>query len=152
MLTKVAVMTYAEDKLKSVPNPSTGIEAPAGFERGDTITQLEQSYEALEQVMAEIETTVASLPQLTNMPEIVVEQARWRTVQALVQPEATLASALRNGSVTGQLLELLAPSLVLPNSPLENDLSVERLHTLRLSAEQFKENLRDAIVAGAHVA
>lgn len=145
-------MTYAEDKLASSPFPNTGIEAPAGFERGDVIAQLEQSYEALEQVMAEIETTVASLPQLSNMPEIVVEQARWRSVQALVQPEATLASALRSGSVTGQLLELLAPSLVMPNSPLENDLSVERLHTLRQSAEQFKENLRDAITAGARAA
>lgn len=142
-------MTYAEDQLKSSPAPSTGIESPAAFERGDTITGLEQTYESLEQVMAEIETTVATLPQLTNMPEIVVEQTKWRALQALVQPEATLAAALGNGDVVARMLDLLAPSLVLPNPPLDNDLSVERLHTLRQSAEQFKENLRDAISAGA---
>lgn len=141
-------MTYAEDQLKSSPTPYTGIDAPDAFEHGDTVTQLEQIYESLEQVMAEIETTVSSLPQLTNMPQIVVEQTKWRALQALVHPEATLAAALRNGEVVARMLELLAPSLVLPNPPLENDLSVERLHTLRQSAEQFKENLRDAIAAG----
>jgi hypothetical protein len=140
-------MTYAEDQLKSSPAPYTGIDAPASFEQGDTITGLEQIYESLEQVMAEIETTVATLPQLSNMPEIVVEQTKWRAVRALVQPEATLAAALRSGATVARLLELLAPSLVMPNPPLDNDLSVERLHTLRQSAEQFKENLRDAIAA-----
>ncbi|MDL2355986.1 MAG: hypothetical protein QFF03_12085 [Pseudomonadota bacterium] len=110
--------------------------------------RLEQPLGALAEAMDEVERVGAQIAHSTYMSQVVADRAKYHQLQALSQPEATLAATLADADATRRLLQLLAPSLVFPAAtPMQIDLSGEALHRARLAAELHKENLRKLIAA-----
>lgn len=110
--------------------------------------RLEQPLGALAEAMDDIDRVATQTADSTYMAQVVADRARYQQLQAMTQPESTLAATLAERDATARLLHLLAPALVFPAAtPMQIDLSGEALHRARQAAELHKENLRKLIAA-----
>jgi hypothetical protein len=113
-----------------------------------SVAHLEQPLGLLAEAMDDIDRVGAQIAHSTYMAQVVADRAKFRKLQQLTNPESTFAATLADPDATGQLLQLLAPSLVFPAAtPMQIDFSGEALHRARQDAELHKETLRKLITA-----
>lgn len=110
--------------------------------------RLEVPLGALGEAMDEVERIGAQIAHSTYMTQLVADRAKWRKLETMTQPLATLAASLADPDATQRMLQLLAPSLVFPAAtPMQIDFSGEALHRARREAELHKENMRKMIAS-----